>query len=380
MRLASPFGAALAVALYLFLPYGIIASQNFQPDALMTAATLWAILALVRYADDRRGARFLAAAALVGAAGVIKPMSVFLTVPALAALEYAREAPFKARVTRAIEMGFFGLLAPLIVYGYSAIEGTLVQDQMRMRFEPQLIPTAFFWGGLGRMIARVETWPILILAVLGAVVARDRLARWLLAGLFAGYFAFAVAFTYHMPTHDYYHLPYIPVAALGVGVLLARIESLVPSSVSARARAIATAVLCAATIVAGTAVAWPRMHLENAAMFEQMYEEIGAVAQHDTRALFLDTEYGFALMYHGQISGDSWPNQDDLAAEAIDGRPAIDADARFVRDYADWAPNYFIVTDLASLKAEPDLQAMLAKRAIPVRMTDRYQVYRFKSD
>jgi hypothetical protein len=269
-----------------------------------------------------------------------------------------------------------GLLAPAIFYGYSAVAGTLVQDQMRMRFEPHLIPTAFFWGGLTRMVSRVETVPLLALAMIGAAVGRDRLARWLLAALFAGYFAFAVAFTYHMPTHDYYHLPYIPVVALGIGVLLARLEPLL----NGRIRQAAVAALCAATIAIGAIVAWPRMHLDNAARFTQMYEEIGALAEHDTRALFLDTEYGFALMYHGQISGDSWPNRDDLAAEAIDGRPAIDADARFVRDYADWAPNYFIVTDLGSLAASPDLQAMLAKRATPVRITDRYQVYRFKSD
>jgi hypothetical protein len=377
MRLASPFGAALAVALYLFLPYGIIASQNFQPDPLMTVASLWAILALVRYHDDRSGKRFLTAAALVGLAGVIKPMSVFLTVPAIAAIEYVGRGPFKQRVTKALELGFVGLVVPVFVYGYSAVKGTLVQDQMRMRFEPQLIPTAFFWGGLGRMISRVETWPILVLALIGMAVAKDRLARWLLLALFAGYFAFAVAFTYHMPTHDYYHLPYIPVVALGVGVLLARLESFVDSL---RVRQVATAVLCAATIAIGTMVAWPRMHLDDAAGFEQMYEEIGALTEHKTNSLFLDTEYGFAMMYHGQISGDSWPNVDDLAAEAIDGRPAIDAEQRFMRDYAGWQPSYFIVTDLYSLDEEKDLQAMLAKKAIPVRITDRYRVYRFKAD
>ena len=94
-----------------------------------------------------------------------------------------------------------------------------------------------------------------------------------------------------------------------------------------------------------------------------MYEEIGELTAHDTRALFLDTEYGYALMYHGQISGDSWPNRDDLAAEAIDGRPAVDAETRYVRDYADWGPRYFVVTDLGSLEASPDLQEMLERRA-----------------
>jgi hypothetical protein len=179
-----------------------------------------------------------------------------------------------------------------------------------------------------------------------------------------------------MPTHDYYHLPYIPVVALGVGVLWARIESLLPVTV----RQVATVVLCAAAIAIGTAVAWPRLHLDNAAAFAQMYEEIGALTEHKTNSLFLDTEYGFAMMYHGQLSGDSWPNVDDLAAEAIDGRAPIGAEQRFIRDYAGWDPTYFIVTDLYSLDEEKDLQAMLARRATPVRVTDRYRVYRFKSN
>src|SRR5690349_10591013 len=46
-RLASPAAAWIAVALYLFLPYGIVFSRNFQPDQLMTVASIWALLALV---------------------------------------------------------------------------------------------------------------------------------------------------------------------------------------------------------------------------------------------------------------------------------------------------------------------------------------------
>src|SRR5204863_514909 len=46
LRLASESGAWIAIALYLFLPYGIIASRNFQPDQLMTVSSICAILAL----------------------------------------------------------------------------------------------------------------------------------------------------------------------------------------------------------------------------------------------------------------------------------------------------------------------------------------------
>ncbi|MEO7132875.1 MAG: hypothetical protein ABI024_01530, partial [Vicinamibacterales bacterium] len=187
--------------------------------------------------------------------------------------------------------------------------------------------------------------------------------------MLGGYLAFAVVSTYHMPTHDYYHLPYIALVSIGVAVLFARLESRVPSTVVYG--------LCAAMAIAGTTAAWPRLHEANAAEFERIYKEIGELTAHDTRALFLDTEYGYALMYHGQISGDSWPNRDDLAAEAIDGRPSLDAETRYVRDYADWAPRYFVVTDLGSLAASPDLQEMLERRATPVAISDRYRIYRF---
>jgi hypothetical protein len=240
---------------------------------------------------------------------------------------------------------------------------------MRMRFEPHLLTTEFFWGGLARMASRVETLPLLALAFVTVFVGRERLARGVMAALLAGYLAFAIVFTYHMPTHDYYHLPYIAVVALGVAVMLARMRPSLPS--------VAACALAAGIAIAGSVAAWPRLRVVDAADYARIYEEIGALAEHDTRALFLDTEYGYALMYHGQISGDSWPNRDDLAAEAIDGREALDAEARYVRDYEHWGPRYFVVMDLGSLEASPDLQAMLDRRATPVRITDRYRVYRF---
>jgi hypothetical protein len=214
---------------------------------------------------------------------------------------------------------------------------------------------------------------LLTLSAIAMFVAQDRLARRLIAALLAGYAAFAIAFTYHMPTHDYYHLPYIAVVAIGIAVLFARVEPFL----TARARTPLAVTLAAAVALAGSLAAWPRLHLDGAAGLAQMYQEIGEVAEHDTRALFLDTEYGYALMYHGQISGDSWPNRDDLAAEAIDGRAVVDAETRFTRDYADWGPDYFVVTDLGSFDAAPDLQAMLERHATPVRITNQYRVYRF---
>jgi hypothetical protein len=368
-RLSSRSGALIAASLYLFLPYAIVASRNFQPDQLMTVASIVAILALVRHHDQPGPARFVAAAAAVAAAGLIKPMSVFLTVPVLVVLACIRDEPIRSRIAHAVGLLVMAMLLPVAFYGYSAAAGSLFQDQMRMRFEPHLLATPFFRDGMLRMMSRVETLPLLALAIIAIGAASDRLARRVLAALFAGYALFAVVFTYHMPTHDYYHLPYIGVTALGVGALFARVAGRVPAA--------AVVGLCAIIAVAGSIVAWPRLHVPDAPAFARIYKEIGQLVAHDTKVLFLDAEYGFAMMYHAEISGDSWPNRDDLAAEAIDGRPAIDAETRFARDYEAWHPSYFIVTDLGALAAAPDLQAMLAARATPVGITDRYRVYRF---
>ena len=350
-RLASPPAAMVAVALHLFLPYGIVASRNFQPDPLMTVTSLWALVALLRQHDRPSRSRAIAAAALVGTAGLVKPMSIFITIPAALVLS---------------RLALAGLVLPGLYYGYTTVFGTLARDQMRLRFVPELIPTSFFWKGLAEMIARVETVPLLVLALIGTAIARQQPARRLLASLFIGYLLFAIAFTYHMPTHDYYHLPYIPIVAIAIATLLTRAGFLVASA------------LCVATVAYGVITATPRLTVNDAAALERMYAEIGEAARHDSRVLFLDDAYGYALMYHAQIAGDAWPNLDDLNAERLGGAAPLDAEARFERDFGDYRPNYFVITDLSSLRAAADLQAMLARRADPVAVTARYHVYRLR--
>jgi 4-amino-4-deoxy-L-arabinose transferase-like glycosyltransferase len=214
-RAISVPGGLLAATLYLFLPYSIVATRTFQPDPLMTACTAWALLALVRWSDrpDRR--RLVIAAGLAGAALFVKPMSVFIVIPAMAVA--ARSGPGSRSDSRSrdtILLVVLSLIPPGLFYGSSLLFGTLAQDQMQTRFVPSLLITAFFWKGLARQIHVVFGWVAAIAAVIGTVVASDRLLRRLLAAIWLGYAAFVVVFTYHAPTHDYYHLPFVPIVAL----------------------------------------------------------------------------------------------------------------------------------------------------------------------
>ena len=239
------------------------------------------------------------------------------------------------------------------------------------------MPTAFFWHGLLTMIRRVYGVPVFVAAVFGTALAPSRRLRAVLLSLWAGYGAFAVAFTYHMPTHDYYHLPYLSLAALGVVALLERTRIALARGVRGPAVTVAGVVACVVVGAWGSVKAWPRLTVPNADAIVARDERIGELTQHDRRVLFLDPEYGYSLMYHGQLSGDYWPNVDDLAAEAYDGAKPIDARDRFVRDYVDTHPTYFVATDMNSLTAEKDLQQLLAERAVPVEQTPTYAVFRF---
>jgi hypothetical protein len=374
-RRFSTFNAAMVgTATYLFLPYGIVASRAFQPDPLMTSCTLWAMLATTRHVERPGASRLLTAAVAIAAAGLVKPMSVFLTLPAglgLAMANGRRRAVFRRSTWMPLVLG---LALPAAYYGYDAVFGTLARDQMNLRFVPALLPTSFFWGGWWRMIQRVWGLPIFFASLIGTAVAHLT-GRYLLVALWLGYIAFAIAFTYHMPTHDYYHLPYIALAALAVSALFTAIERwLVQRGRHAMADVVALASAFGVAIW-GSLSALPRLSAGDPAIIAR-YERIGELAEHHTRVLFLDSEYGYPLMYHGQVSGDSWPSSDDLAAEALGGEPRLTAHERYARDFADYDARYFIVTDLRSLRDQPDLQNFLTQAATIVRQEPELHVYR----
>ena len=372
-RTISVHGGLLAATLHLFLPYSILATRTFQPDPLMTACTAWALLALVQWNDrpDRR--RLITAALFAGAALFAKPMSVFIVIPAM--LVFAGSglgAPPRPTFRDALLLVGLSLIPSGVFYGNSLLFGRLAQDQMQTRFVPSLLLTDFFWQGLARQVRSVFGWVTATTAVFGTIVASDRLLRRLLAAIWLGYATFVVMFTYHTATHDYYHLPFVPIAALAVAAGMDRLWSalrLTPPLAFA-----ATGTLCVCLAWQGAAVAAPRLHRQDAAALVADYQRIGEVTHHDRRVVFLDLEYGYPLMYHAEVAGDAWPGSDDLEAERLDGRPIRSATERFDKDYP--RPRYFVVTDLSSLNGQADLQALLAARATLIDETARHRVYR----
>ena len=71
-----------------------------------------------------------------------------------------------------------------------------------------LVRSRVWWG-----------WRFFLVAVAGLLVFPKKRWQGLLLGLLAGYFLYGFTLSYHIATHDYYQMPLLAVAALGLAAV-----------------------------------------------------------------------------------------------------------------------------------------------------------------
>ena len=79
----SDVGRAAAFALYLLLPYGVLVSRSFQPEALMTALTIFALATLGGWTERRSWGAAILTAVFAGAAVYVKQVMRGYALPTL---------------------------------------------------------------------------------------------------------------------------------------------------------------------------------------------------------------------------------------------------------------------------------------------------------
>jgi 4-amino-4-deoxy-L-arabinose transferase-like glycosyltransferase len=212
-------GALVAALFFLVWPYGVVASRAFLPEPLMIAlmaAGFWA--AFHWHAQRDRWEWAVAAGLLCGLSIYIKPVAAFFLVPALAVLVLSGE---KIRqIIRRPQIWAMALLV-LVPYGIYHIDGVYIQKylvgQLSLRFFPQMwLDPAFYLRWIGNL-GRVAPFEIILAAVLGTFIIKRPSARAALLAMWVGYFVYGMALSHHISTHDYYHMPLLPVMAIGLG-------------------------------------------------------------------------------------------------------------------------------------------------------------------
>ncbi len=405
--------AIFSAILYLFIPFGISASRSFQPDPLMIMMLLFSIFAILRYYEHPTILGLLFAAAVSSLALLIKPVCVFIIFAVFISLAIYRQGIFKAVFNKNILIFSIISIFPAVkhyVFGIIGNEGYL-REQANISFYSQLFLSANYWKDWMTMIvSRIGFLPFTA-ALLGYFISGKGLQKSLLTGLWAGYFIFGLVFNFHIHTHDYYQLQLIPVIALSIGPICAMLLNRI--TYHRWLLAVLAIIILAGVLTIGLNI--------QRGQFEDFYakyksqlkiigavfgvnpqfkkflfndfgrevriaQEIGEIVGHSDKVLFLDSNYGESLTYHGELSGYGWPISTHTKKRRLRGllrEPSLEESCEFKNGYTvscklynipqlhyiqnleKYSPEYFIVTNIQDYEKQIGLKSFL-NRNFPI--------------
>ncbi|HUI88917.1 MAG TPA: hypothetical protein VLX61_09340, partial [Anaerolineales bacterium] len=199
---------------------------------------------------------------------------------------------------------------------------------------------------------------ILFLSIAGVFLAPPRL-RWMLIGIWIGYFCYGLTLPFQMYTHSYYHIQLIPVIALG----LVPIIEAVAVRVSRETRWLKTALIAVVVFVIGYEAYVARSDLvAQAADYNRepaYWENIAEAIPANANLIGLTQDYGYRLMYYGWRKIVLWPYVNGLTE--VKGS-SVNAQAKFSELVT--GRDYFLVTASNQLDAQPGLKNILDGYAI----------------
>ncbi|MGZ9226900.1 MAG: ArnT family glycosyltransferase, partial [Anaerolineales bacterium] len=350
-------GALVSTAYYLIFPYAIIGSRSFQPDILMVMLVLAFLWIFSRWMRFPSWINAILAGLLGGLAIFIKFSAVFFVIGGALGLAFSR---FTLRdLLRNAQVWVIALIGALpasiyLVYGIF-IRGDLA-SQFSGRFVPALLFNPFNYLQWEVKMSMAVGGIFVMLGLLSLYLIKDRSFRIFLYGLWGSYILFGLFFNYHIATHDYYHLPFIPI----VGFSLAPLGDwffahLTGATVQRWARAAVYVIL----IFGLFSVTWDvRNQMKavdyrpEAAMWAEISERIGE----GTSVIALTQNYGSRLEYWGLRGSDAWPFVGDAGYTDVRGG-VISFDELFDRRASKMT--YFLVTDFDELNRQPELKERL---------------------
>ena len=390
-RLAREFvsfeGALVAITYYLIFPYAIIGSRSFQPDPLMIMLVLafWWIFA--RWCNltpnpppERRGELWINAIL----AGLFGGLAIFIKFPAAffvigGALGLALSRFSFRDLLRNTQVWIIAAIGALpaslyLVYGIF-IRGDLA-SQFSGRFVPALLLSPYNYLQWETKANMAAGGIFIMLGLLAFFFMNDRHLRIFLYGLWGSYFLFGLFFDYHIATHDYYHLPLIPI----VGLSLAPLGDwffgrLAETSLRGWAKSAIYLIL----IYGLFSVIWDVRNQMKAVDYRPeaaMWEQIGEQLEEGTRVIALTQDYGSRLQYWGWRTASTWPYTGDVGYANIRGG-VFSFDDLFNKYSSKM--RYFLVTDFDEFNRQPELKAHLVN-AYPVAFQgDGYLIFDLKN-
>ena len=311
-QLSSLKASAGALSIYLLWPYTAIASRAFQPEPLMTMAILAGLWASLVWMRKKTWLWAVLAGLFCGSAIYIKSVAIFFLAPPLAALVLT-STDWKDML-KSRQLWVIALLAvlPFSLFTLNGIYGNgLLAGQFSLRFFPQRWLDPVFYLQWLSELNKIFPLTFLLLCTLGIFLFSKKRYRGFLLGILAGYVLYGFVFSYHITTHDYYHIPLIIPVSIGFGLL---IQGLLAKTVLPKRTAKSILAVMLFFLIGWHA--WQvRSELKkvNYQAEVSFWEAKGEQLGHDKKVIGLLSDYGYPLSYWGWMNVTAWPSSADLA-------------------------------------------------------------------
>ena len=350
-------GAIVSTTYYLLFPYAILGSRSFQPDPLMILLLLafwWTFSRWLRFSS---WTNVLIAGLVGGLAIFIKFSAAFFVIGGALGLALSR---FPLRdLLRNAQLWMIALLGALPAALYLAY-GIFIQGDLASQFSGRFVPALFFnpynylqWEVKMSMAAGGI---FVMLGLLGLFLIQNRDLRIFLYGLWGSYILFGLFFNYHIATHDYYHLPFLPIVGLSLAPLGDWFFTRLSESTSRRWTKIAVYLVLLFGLFSVTWDVRNQMKAVDYRPEAAMWAEIGERLGEKPSVIALTENYGSRLEYWGWKGSVAWPYIGDAGYANIRGG-VLSFDDLFNQRAT--RMTYFLVTDFEEFNRQPELKEHL---------------------
>jgi hypothetical protein len=350
-------GGVVALAYFMFLPFGMTASQAFLPDSLMTALIVWSFWALFRWEKRRTWKSAILAGVLTGLAILVKSVAVFPLLGAAAGLVLSRGSVKRILADKQTwVVAVITAIPTIIFYFYGLVIVGTLSGQFGLRFFPTLLKDPSFYVRWLFTAAGIVSFSAMLLSLAGILLFRIKAPRFLVVGAWLGYIVFGFAFPYHFITHDYYHMSLIPIIAMG----LIPVADLLFRQITEQKGWLWRLFFAGLVLLGVTMQMWLERNylVSNDYRSEVAYwQDLGRKIGYDKNIIELSGDYGYRLAYFGWVSGSHWATIADDSLRALAGQASPDFAATFVEQTA--GKDLFVVTSPPEWQNQPELRDFL---------------------
>jgi len=366
-------GGIIALVFYIFVPFGAIASRSFQPDPLMVMWIILAWWAFYRWHQKKTWKAALLAGVFAGIAMLIKSVAIFLLLGGMVALILRDQGIKKAIKDLQIWMIVCLSAFPVVAYMLYGLYGLGLSSQFRGRFFPELLTDPSHYVRWASEMIAIVGFSCLMLGLLGTLLFRKSYQKAFVLGLWGGYVLYGLFFPYHFLTHNYYHLPLIPLVALSLAPVA---EGLFKHIVSLNLDWLAKSGIFGVILLGVAFQMWDiRVELARSDYRHEpaYWQTLGDLVGRDHEVIALTHDYGDRILYYGWLKVQNWPETGQIAYSELRSGKFFEFESWFEEQTQ--GMDYFLVTRIKDLERQTPLKEMLYNHYALLDQGDGYLLF-----